>query len=253
MDKNLLQICYEGESGESYIRSINEKGQFYVSLSDVLKTLSTENRKMDGKTPQSLLPVIKAVIQTLDPDEIKNFPIIENGVTTSEAFLAEPGLYRVLAQDTSAAGKKFQRWLFHKVLPSIREFGVFPPPPKQEQSEIRAFATSLQQTVNALVMEIAKREELEGRVNDVELKVNSLESLRDLSKFRSVPQRLMDLGLEVLSIEELWHWCEKLRSERGAEKIKCPSGIGINTLYPLGLVDEAIALYQKNVEARQRK
>ncbi|WP_286497420.1 hypothetical protein [Klebsiella pneumoniae] len=106
MDKNLLQICYEGESGESYIRSINEKGQFYVSLSDVLKTLSTENRKMDGKTPQSLLPVIKAVIQTLDPDEIKNFPIIENGITTSEAFLAEPGLYRVLAQDTSAAGKK---------------------------------------------------------------------------------------------------------------------------------------------------
>ncbi|MGJ4348231.1 hypothetical protein ACP72E_29135, partial [Klebsiella pneumoniae] len=83
--------------------------------------------------------------------------------------------------------------------------------------------------------------------------LNSLESLRDLSKFRSVPQRLMDLGLEVLSIEELWHWCEKLRSERGAEKIKCPSGIGINTLYPLGLVDEAIALYQKNVEARQRR
>ncbi|MFY7223814.1 Bro-N domain-containing protein [Enterobacter cloacae complex sp. IR5459] len=252
MNKNLLQLCYEGEGGESYIRSINEKGQFYVSLADVLKTLSIENRKMDGKSPKSLLPVIKAVIQTLDPDEIKNIPMIENGQATSEAFLTEPGLYRVLAQDTSSAGKKFQRWLFHKVLPSIREFGQFPPPLKKEQSEISAFAASLQQTVNALVMEIAKREELESRVNDVELKVNSLESLRDLSQFRSVPQRLMELSLEVMSIDELWHWCEKLRSERGAEKIKCPSGIGVNTMYPLALVDEAIAIYQKNVEARSR-
>ncbi|MFS9531861.1 hypothetical protein Q6247_27410, partial [Klebsiella pneumoniae] len=76
----------------------------------------------------------------LDTDEIKNFPIIENGITTSEAFLAEPGLYRVLSQDTSAAGKKFQRWLNQKVLPSIREFGDYPPPPKQEQAEIRAVA-----------------------------------------------------------------------------------------------------------------
>ena len=101
-------------------------------------------------------------------------------------------------------------------------------------------------------MEIAKREELESRVNDVELKVNSLESLRDLSQFRSVPQRLMELSLDVLSIDELWHWCEKLRSERGAEKIKCPSGINVNTLYPLALVDEAISIYQKNVEARSK-
>ena len=101
-------------------------------------------------------------------------------------------------------------------------------------------------------MEIERREELESRVNQVELKVNSLESLRDLSKFRSVPQRLLELGLEGYSVEEIWQWCEKLRSETGAEKIKCPSGININTCYPLALVDEAITLYQKVIEARIR-
>ena len=45
VQKNLLQLCYEGECGENYIRSMNEKGQLFVSLSDVLKTLSAENRK----------------------------------------------------------------------------------------------------------------------------------------------------------------------------------------------------------------
>ncbi|MFV9199384.1 Bro-N domain-containing protein [Citrobacter freundii] len=253
MQKNLLQLCYEGECGENYIRSMNEKGQLFVSLSDVLKTLSAENRKLDGKTSQSLITVLKAVIKTLDPDEFRNVPLIVDGETISETFLTEPGLYRVLAQDTTAAGKKFQRWLFHSVLPSIREFGVYPPPPKQERSELSAFANSLQQTVQALVMEIERREELESRVNQVELKVNSLESLRDLSKFRSVPQRLLELGLEGYSVEEIWQWCEKLRSETGAEKIKCPSGININTCYPLALVDEAITLYQKVIEARIRR
>ncbi|HGU6645219.1 TPA: Bro-N domain-containing protein [Klebsiella pneumoniae] len=252
VQKNLLQLCYEGECGENYIRSMNEKGQLFVSLSDVLKTLSAENRKLDGKASQSLITVLKAVIKTLDPDEFRNLPLIVDGETISETFLTEPGLYRVLAQDTTAAGKKFQRWLFHSVLPSIREFGVYPPPPKQERSELSAFANSLQQTVQALVMEIERREELESRVNQVELKVNSLESLRDLSKFRSVPQRLLELELEGYSVDEIWQWCEKLRSEKGAEKIKCPSGININTCYPLALVDEAITLYQKVIEARVR-
>lgn len=252
MQKNLLQLCYEGECGENYIRSMNEKGQLFVSLSDVLKTLSAENRKLDGKASQSLITVLKAVIKTLDSDEFRNLPLIVDGETISETFLTEPGLYRVLAQDTTAAGKKFQRWLFHSVLPSIREFGVYPPPPKQERSELSAFANSLQQTVQALVMEIERREELESRVNQVELKVNSLESLRDLSKFRSVPQRLLELELEGYSVDEIWQWCEKLRSEKGAEKIKCPSGININTCYPLALVDEAITLYQKVIEARVR-
>ncbi|KKY84665.1 hypothetical protein OA46_14515 [Enterobacter cloacae] len=252
MSTNLLQLCYEGESGESYIRSFNEKGHLYISFTDVLKTLSIENRKMDRKTPQSLLPVMKAVSKTLDSDEIKNIDLIEDDQPKSEAFLTEPGLYRVLAQDTSAAGKKFQRWLFHKVLPSIREHGVYPPPVTNGKSDIREYAEKLQQAVNLWVMEIAKREELEGRVNDVELKVNALENLRDISGFSSIPKRLLELGLEGLSVQELWGWCEKLRSERDAERIKCPSGIHINTMYPLALIDEAIVIYQQILEDRTR-
>ncbi|MER3383918.1 BRO-N domain-containing protein [Pectobacterium aroidearum] len=218
MSKNLLQLCYEGDFGESYIRSMNEKGELLVSLSDLLRTLSAENRKMEGKNTARMTTILQAVIKTLDPDELKNIPLVTDGNATTEVFLTEPGLYRVLAQDTTPAGKKFQRWLFHSVLPAIREFGFYPPPERKERSELSAFANSLQQTVQALVMEIEKREALESRVNEVETKVNSLSSLRDLSQFRTVSHRLLELGLEELSVNEIWLWCEKIRSERGAER-----------------------------------
>lgn len=127
MQKNLLQLCYEGECGENYIRSMNEKGQLFVSLSDVLKTLSAENRKLDGKTSQSLITVLKAVIKTLDPDEFRNLPLIVDGETISETFLTEPGLYRVLAQDTTAAGKNFNAGSFIAFCPQFASLAFIRP------------------------------------------------------------------------------------------------------------------------------
>lgn len=252
MDKNLLQLCYEGECGESFIRSISEDGQLYVSLSDVIRTLSAENRKIDGKPSARMTTLLNAVVKTLDVDEFKNVPFVDDGVESKETFLAEPGLYRVLAQDTTAAGKKFQRWLFHEVLPSIREYKTYPPPIVKKRSEISALAYGLQQTVGLLAMEIEKREVLEARVEEVELKVNSIENLRDISNFKTVSQRLLELDLGNLDVEELWQWCEKLKSESGAEKIKCPSGVAMNSYYPIEIVDKAISIYQVNLANRSR-
>lgn len=254
MEKNLLQLCYEGECGESYIRSMSNEGQLYVSLSDVIKTLSAENRKMDGKPTARMTTLLQAMVATLDEDEFINIPQVIDGATISETFLAEPGLYRVLAQDTTPAGKKFQRWLFHKVLPSIRQYGTYPPPLIKERSEISSLAHSLQQTVGLLAMEIEKREALESRVDEVEFKVNAIESLKDISQYRSVPQRLieLDLNYDSKSVEELWQWCEKLRSEKGGEKLKCPSGIALNSRYAIFIVDEAINIYQENLKKRAK-
>lgn len=255
MSKDLFQLCYEGECGENFIRSMNERGQLYVSLEDVIRTLSAENRKMENTTSARLTTLLNAVVTTLDSDEFKKVRVPGDGVTRDEIFLAEPGLYRVLAQDISPAGKKFQRWLFHKVLPSIREFGEYPPPNREGKSEIRHLANCLQETVNLVVMEIEKREELERRVDSVETKVNAIESLRDLSQFRTVSSRLLEMNMESdrFNIEELWQWCEKIRSETGAEKIACPSGVKTNNYYPIAVVDRAISVYQEVLSARNNK
>lgn len=253
MGTDLFQLCYNGECGESFIRSMHEKGQLYVSLADVIRTLSAENRKLETRASTKLTTLLEAVIKTLDPDEFKNIPVIFEGQTLSEVFLAEPGLYRVLAQDTTPAGKNFQRWLFHKVLPSIREFGCYPPPEKSELSVNKQFANRLQDMLNLMVMEIEKREEMEKRVYAVEHKVSSMENLRDLTNFRNVSQRVLELGLEGISINELWSWCEKIRIEQGCEKIPCPTGVNSNSYYPIAVVDEAIALYQEILAARATK
>lgn len=119
VQKNLLQLCYEGECGENYIRSMNEKGQIFVSLSDVLRTLSAENRKLDGKTSQSLLTVIRAVIKTLDPDEFRNVSLVVDGETISEVFLTEPVYIEYLLRILLLRGKNSNAGFF------IRSFRLF--------------------------------------------------------------------------------------------------------------------------------
>jgi prophage antirepressor-like protein len=40
----------------------------------------------------------------------------------------EPGLYRLIFQSRKAEAKRFQKWVFGEVLPSIRKHGIYPPP-----------------------------------------------------------------------------------------------------------------------------
>lgn len=40
----------------------------------------------------------------------------------------EPGLYRLLMKSRKPEAKKFQKWVLKEVLPSIRKYGIYPPP-----------------------------------------------------------------------------------------------------------------------------
>ena len=46
---------------------------------------------------------------------------IENRVTV----VSEPGLYRLIFMSRKPEAKKFKRWTFHEVLPSIRKYGYY--------------------------------------------------------------------------------------------------------------------------------
>lgn len=43
----------------------------------------------------------------------------------------EPGLYRLLTKSRTPAAKRFKRWVFHEVLPTIRKHGCYPAPAAQ--------------------------------------------------------------------------------------------------------------------------
>ncbi|WP_318509712.1 BRO-N domain-containing protein [Photobacterium leiognathi] len=112
------------------MRTFYSHGTIFVCLRDVLTTLSIENKKLNGDKPAlSMLTRLKAQLQVLDDDEHKNFTLA-HPETGDEVCVTEPGLYRLLSRDETPAGKAFQRWIFHEVIPSIREHKQYPPPDK---------------------------------------------------------------------------------------------------------------------------
>ncbi|VEP17882.1 Prophage antirepressor [Hyella patelloides LEGE 07179] len=66
-------------------------------------------------------------------DTLAKFDEEEKGVVTIDTLggeqslltLTEPGLYRLIFKSRKDVAKRFQRWIFHEVLPSIRKTGSY--------------------------------------------------------------------------------------------------------------------------------
>lgn len=88
-----------------------------------------------------------------------------------------------MSSDRSAASKRFQKWLFHEVIPSLTKHGVYPPPPEAKGSALAQMAEILAQNSRALADAIHRHEKLaedvslvKGKVADVENRLDLLES-----------------------------------------------------------------------------
>ena len=42
--------------------------------------------------------------------------------------VTEPGVYRLMMMSTTPEAERFKRWVFHEVLPTIRQYGTYPKP-----------------------------------------------------------------------------------------------------------------------------
>lgn len=58
-----------------------------------------------------------------------------NGVTQKRnvSVVSEPGLYRLIFMSRKPEAEKFKRWVFHEILPSIRETGSYSVPKKKKK------------------------------------------------------------------------------------------------------------------------
>jgi prophage antirepressor-like protein len=50
----------------------------------------------------------------------------------SLATVYEPGLYKLIFKSRKEEAKRFQKWVFNEVLPSLRKWGAYPPPKDHE-------------------------------------------------------------------------------------------------------------------------
>lgn len=221
MDNNLVKVCYNGETGSSDIRTFHRDEILYISLKDVLITLNKENRKInENHIAKSMLNVIKGQINALDSDEYIMMPVLGGKYAEDEeVFVTQPGLYRVLSSDRSSAGKNFQRWLFHEVVPSLTKYGEYPPPLVSQDSDVMRLAKTL-------LMEIEQREELERKtqaqfskhekmLNHLGSKLQSIESNNQQIDFMSVAGFCNLNEIEKTEAHLIFGWCIKICAEKG--------------------------------------
>ncbi len=257
MDNNLINICYRGEQGDSDIRTCHHNGILYVSLNDIFSTLHRENEILnENRANASVADLILGQVADLDPEEQIRIPVPNpDHLDHSEVFITQPGLYRVMSGNKSKAGRKFQKWLFHEVIPSITKYGCYPPPVTPQGSALSQMAEILAQNSRALADAIIRQDQLESKVNNVEQvlgqvvsRVTLIESDGiDTDFIVTVKERADQLFLQISKDKEteIVAWCENLNLRKGRRKINCPTGVRTNTRFEIEVIDEAISLVSR--------
>ncbi len=258
MKSELVNICYEGESGNSDIRTLSHEGLLHISLKDILVTLNKENRELnETHAPKLMAGLIKSQLEALDIDEYISVPSVNpifDGET--EIFVTQPGLYRVLSSDRSKAGKRFQKWLYHEVIPSLTKHGVYPPPHEAKGSLLTQMAEIVAQNSRMIADALAKQDELEQDVIEVKSKlgtvvdkVNAMDSKEPEDTFIvTVRHRCseLDMSIDPETEEYLVAWCDNLSLNQNKRIKRCASGERLNSRYHLTVIDEAIAMVSRS-------
>lgn len=133
-----------------------------------------------------------ALTRTLDDEERGTRPIETPGGTQQLSVISEPGLYKAILQRqtgrmgveiTKAFVKRFQRWVTHEVLPSIRKHGIYATETTIDQ--ILADPDFGIRLLTDLKEERAKRIKAENHVKELEPKAKALDD------FTNVPETLL--------------------------------------------------------------
>lgn len=109
----LQNFNFEG----SQVRTIQKDSITWFAAPDVTDVLGIQN------TTQA--------VQKLDDDERSMFNIGRQGEVN---FINEPGLYKLIGSSRKPAAKRFNRWVTHEVLPTIRKYGAYMTPEKIEEA-----------------------------------------------------------------------------------------------------------------------
>lgn len=106
--KQLQTFNFEGND----VRTLQKESLTWFSAIDVVKGLGLTNTTV--------------AISNLDSDEVTKFNL--GGLSGMTNFISEPGLYRLIGSSRKPAAHRFNRWVTHEVLPSIRKEGAYVTP-----------------------------------------------------------------------------------------------------------------------------
>lgn len=166
---DIQPFSFEGNN----VRAIAEGDEVLFAASDIAKILGYRDAA--------------ALTRTLDDEEKGTRPIGTLGGIQQLSVISEPGLYKAILQRqtgrmkvevTKAFVKRFQRWVTHEVLPSIRKHGAYAT--EATIDRILANPDFGIKLLTDLKEERAKRTEAESQVRELEPKAKALDDFTDV-------------------------------------------------------------------------
>lgn len=103
---------------DNQIRTVSSNGIIWFSAPDITNALKLTNTTV--------------ALKSLDGDEVTKFNL--GGLSGETNFISEPGLYKLIGASRKPAAKRFNRWVTHEVLPSIRKHGAYMTPETIEKA-----------------------------------------------------------------------------------------------------------------------
>lgn len=100
------------------VRTLKHEEQIWFAAMDVTKSIGLTNTTV--------------ALASLDEDEVTKFNLGSRQGNTN--FISEPGLYKLIGASRKPAAKRFNRWVTHEVLPSIRKHGAYMTPETIEKA-----------------------------------------------------------------------------------------------------------------------
>ena len=219
-------LTYTSSFGDLDVKTLKKNGMTLFKLSDVVRVITRETQEIDGTQHSDQISLLSESLSALDDDERHEEVYQVNDETKRDYYITEPGIFRVVSRADSSGAKKFQRWVFHEVLPSIREFNRYPPPKPSKDSFTLQLADEQAKNSQLLSKYIRESEEKlqaldekcevnSKEIGDLNNRVSSVENLAKLKQglFRlSEIIKIDDISEEELNI--LLGRCEKISSEK---------------------------------------
>ncbi len=189
-----MQITPFDFSGKTVRILTDDKGDLWWIASEVCRVLGLSN--------------VTVSLLALDSDE-KSLRKT-NVDSKSRRLINEPGLYRLLSRSNKNRAKKFQKWVFHDVLPTIRKTGSY---------AIKSLAPqNYKEAVKHLLAQIEKTEKVEAENKKLLPKADALDQIANCDGLVSFTKAGKILGIKPLEFIKLLEVHKVLYRTRDSRK-----------------------------------
>lgn len=148
-------------------------------------------------------------LRNFDDDEKGTHTVRTLGGPQKMLYVTEAGLYRLVFMSRKPDAKKFQRWIFHVVIPSIRERGYYALPNVQPTAITPAFLRQIADAMEAKDAQISALEETVGiqqmKIAELEPKASYYDIVLNSNSLVKVSEIAQDYGMSAKKFNKLLH------------------------------------------------